>query len=69
MGARDSSGKVYAHGARGHCETPADRNIGVASVDGFAWILGWKQHHHGDNAGAKQDKDKSSQEFRKQLRT
>jgi hypothetical protein len=31
---------------------------GVARVKSFAWILGWKQHHHGDDAGAEENKIK-----------
>jgi hypothetical protein len=36
-------------------------------MNGFTWILGWKQYHHGDDACAKKDENKSAQEFRQQL--
>ena len=65
MSSRDFAREINAHH---HRESPAQRDVGEAAVDGLARILGGKQRDHGNHSVAQQDEHKSSQELRDQLR-
>ena len=65
MGSGNLTRDVNAHG---DAQSPTQSYVGETSVDDFSRILRWKQHDHGDYAGAEQDQDKRPEELGEEFR-